>query len=244
LPPHLIHAEASGHFALNPYEDLAVQSERSPLSPAALTQLFFRPSRYFYNHPWLLQRPEAVFVAWVVGIAYAIGRVDSNIIKMELGAGHHGWAAVGPWLTGSWAHYWAFLLVSGAINGATFWYLGGWWYRKRLHWSGARDVYRPVARGVYVYQDFVQSAPIVFIALVQSFKYKDYMNVWRAEEWWSSLSLLFVFWSCGTSYMAARTFPVSKWKARFWFFVLPVLFYFIVLGLIGTRYGLTRGESI
>ena len=40
-------------------------------------------------------------------------------------------------LIGTWPMMWLFVLLLGAISGAFYWWIGGWWCKVRLAWSGA-----------------------------------------------------------------------------------------------------------
>jgi len=212
-------------------------SQSSPLSLTSLARLYLNPKRFFENTARLTKTPEIVVVAWIAGITYAMGRIDKKLMKSDFGRVDSAWEEIGQWLSESWINYWGLVLVLGVINGAILWYLGGWWYRRRLVWSNAGNVLPVHARSVYVYQDLVQSAPMLVIALVQTSIFSNYMEAWNSEEYWSLILLLFVFWSCLTSYKAATTcFPVTVWKARVWFLILPISLYVVALGLVGVLY--------
>jgi hypothetical protein len=210
----------------------------SPLRPSSLVALLLRPREFFANIVALTKRPEAYLVAWITGTSYVMDRIDTNIMKAELGGTRSGWQAFGPWLSESWVHYWCFVLGVGILDGWTFWYIGGWWYRKRLNWSGDGKANPDRVRATYVYQDLVGSGPAILLVLVQTVVFANYGEAWRAEELWSSLIIVFIFWSCVTSYKAARTFDVVRWKARLWFLFLPIAVYIVGFGLVGALYAL------
>ena len=208
----------------------------SPLSGKGWYWLFFKPSYFFSNPGWLLKAPEILMVAWVSGIAYAIDQIDTRIVKTDFGSTNSTWESLEPWLMGSWTNLGIFVLGYGAFSALFIWLFAGWWYRVRLGWSGAKDVAPSHARAVYVYQDLVQSAPAAILVLLLPIWYADYADYWAAEEFVSSVVMLFVVWSCVTSYKAARTFPVRAWPARFWFLILPLSIYVIALGVLGAAY--------
>jgi hypothetical protein len=221
----------NGTPTVNPSD---IGSHSSPLSPVSVGRLYFNPKRFFENVDRLTKVPEVVIVAWIAGITYAMDRVDKNMLKLEFGSGNSGSQEIGQWLAESWVNYWGLVLTIGAINGAILWYLAGWWYRRRLIWSDAGEVSPEHARSVYVYQDLVQSAPMMIVALVQTSLYSNFMAAWNSEEYWSSIVLLFIFWSCVVSYKAAiSSFSVTVWKARIWFLALPISLYIVALGLAG-----------
>lgn len=215
----------------------------SPLSVTCIGQLWFYPSRYFSNPISLGKKPELWFVAWLTGISYTIGRVSATFTKAELGT-RSAWSEFGPWLSESWLNFWVFVLGFGVLNAFILFYLGGWWYRKRLEWSGVSTPDRDLARQVYVYQDLVQSAPTLVLLAVETIVFSNYREAYGTDELWSASSLVFVFWSCWTSYVAATTtFQLSKTKARIWFLVLPVLLYVVTLGVIVTLYAVLTGNA-
>ena len=215
----------------------------NPQSPLALTSighLLLRPRLFFSNVSALVKKPEALIVAWVSGIAYAIGRIDTNMMKADLGGARPGWQTLGPWLTDSWVNYWIFVLAFGVLNGWILWYFGGWWYRKRLQWSGVANADPIAVRATYVYQDLVQSGPTLLFTLGQTVFFQNYAEAWNAEEYLSMLLVVFIFWSCVTSYKAATTYADIGWKARMWFLILPIALYVVALGVIGTLYALLQ----
>ena len=146
----------------------AANQPTSPLLPEALVRLFFQPKSFFSNVGSLVRKPEVLVVAWMSGITYAMGRIDSNIMKAEFGHARPGWQMLGPWLTESWLNYCVFVLAFGMVNGWILWNLGGWWYRKRLEWSGARDVDRVAVPATYIYEDLVHSGPAILVAIGQT----------------------------------------------------------------------------
>jgi hypothetical protein len=94
-----------------------------------------------------------------------------------------------------------------------------------------------MARRVYTFQGIVLAGPSVLQVIIQTIIYSNYQEAWDASELWSSLLFVFVFWSCWTSYVAATTaFQLTKFRARIWFLVLPVLLYVFIFGVFGTIY--------
>ncbi len=81
------------------------------------------------------------------------------------------------------------------------------------------------------------SAPTVLVALAQTVKHGNYAEAWQANDWWVILVIVFTFWSCATSYVAATaTHMLSKWKSRLWFLALPITVYAIAFGIVGALY--------
>lgn len=208
----------------------------SPLAPMAWYWLFFKPSLFFSSPRWLRKFPELVFVIWVGGAAYATEQINTRIIKAEMGQGNSVWESIEPWLLDSWINYWGAVLAYGAVSAIIIWYVAGWWYKVRLGWSGASNVEPQDARTIYVYQDLVQSGPALFVVMMLPFWFENYRAYWLADELISSSVLVFVFWSCVTSFKAARRIGARRWPALIWFLILPVTVYLLVLGALGAAY--------
>jgi hypothetical protein len=207
-----------------------------PLSPLKLlASLYFRPSRLFADITPLKAKPTFLVVAWIAGIASAIDRFDINMVRSDL-AGRGAPAAA---LMDSWLAFWPFILVVGAVYAALVWLIGGWWYRVRLKWSGEANPEPFAARIVYIHQDLITGLPAVLATVVQTFVFESYRAAWASDEAWSGLLVIFIVWSCIASYKAVRAaFAVGKWKARFWFLILPLGFYLGVGVFIGAMYAM------
>jgi hypothetical protein len=204
----------------------------SPLR--SLILLFTRPTYLFSQVAALTRARMYLFLAYCSGVAAAIDRLDQNMLKADL-TGRSTVAA----LIDSWPKLWLFLLAVGLLYAAVVWWLLGWWYGVRLRWSGAQSPDPFTTRVVYVYQDFIQSAPTILIVIAYTFTFASYAAAWASEEVWSALILVFVVWSCVTSYKAVcAAFSVRKWQARFWFLILPLVFYGIVIVGVGALYAM------
>jgi hypothetical protein len=198
-----------------------------------LAWLYFKPSRLFADLEPLKAQPRWLIVAWLAGIAAAIDRFDMSMIKSDL-VGRSGPAAA---LMDSWVAFWFFVVAMGAIYAALVWLIGGWWYRVRVQWSGDADADSFSARIVYIYQDLVAALPAIAATVVQTAAFANYREAWASDEAWSGLLVIFIVWSCIASYKAVRAaFAVSKWKARFWFLIVPLGFYLTVGVVIGVMY--------
>lgn len=193
-------------------------------SPKGLLTLFFAPTRYFSSLADLLKKPAVILAIWLSGVAYVIEKVDFLLMRVELESNQTIKVQLANWLTESWLHYWMYALSVGFLSGLIIWYVGGWWYKKRLNWCGAKEVAAQSANIIYIYQDMVQSLPMVCATLIQMLLYHNYLAAWEAEEYWSTLVVIFFFWSCVTSYKAVRAnFAVGTWRARIWFLILPTI---------------------
>lgn len=207
----------------------------SPFWPGPLVSLFIRPRDFFKTNLALGRTPYVFVATWCYGIADTIGRLDDGLMRSELGRPRPGWEQVAPYIVHSWLGFWLCILAVGALGGLFLWWLGGWWYRVRLRWSGAVAPDKRLARLVLVYSSFVFSGPAVALALVQTVLYPHYAAAYASEDWYSvALALpvlIFPYWSIVTSYVGVRTlFQVTKWKALLWFAALPVVINLLFFG--------------
>jgi hypothetical protein len=178
-----------------------------------------------------------VLVTLTCGIAAALGRAEKQMVRAELSGRENALEVLG--IADSWLRFWLFVVIFGAIGAVLVWFLGGWWYRVRLRWSGAADPGARTARLVYIYASFVQAFPTILIVLVATAFFRDYAEYWASDELWSSVGAVFPFWSCVASYKGATTvFELSQSRARLWFLVLPILVYVLAVGVIGLMYAL------
>lgn len=216
-----------------PEPPISVPPAPSPFSPRAIAALFLRPSKFFTVGLALGATPNFHLASWCVGVGYALGRVDQNLIRARVGLlPNRSWERLEPALIHSWIGLWVFLLVAGAIGAPLIWYLGGWWYRIRLRWSGASDPDKRQARLVYVYASLVHVLPVVVVLVAQTVLFDDYAAAWESSEQWSSLILIFPFWSCLTGYQGARSvFSVTRGRGVVWFVALPMVVLAFALGV-------------
>ncbi len=232
------------HEGSRPGSEFQVQAihPASPFTPGNLLNLFFRPARFFSSEIALGKTPYLVGVTWVVGIAYALGRIDQELLRAEFGRPRPYWASFGALLTDSWLSFWAIALVYGALSGLAVWYFGGWWYKVRVRWSGDPAPDRGTARIVYIYVSFIAAAPSVLAVIAHTLFYSNYGEAYGAEELWPTLLLLFPFWALIVSYRAVTTvFEVVKKRAMVWFVILPSLVYLLAFGILGALFAKLEG---
>ncbi len=209
----------------------------SPLRPDRLWMLFVRPRRFFERRYPLDHLPSLLLVLMCMGIAYASGRMEKNMMQADLDQASAGWEKLAPLLTESWLGFWGTMLVVGVMGAAWAWYVGGWWYRVRLGWAGDPEPDRVQARLVYSYASLVQALPHVVVLLVQTATYESYRAAWESPDLWPTLGLPFIFLSVWTSYRGVRaSFAVRTGPALVWFVVLPALLYLLTIGGIAAIY--------
>jgi hypothetical protein len=181
----------------------------------AIGLLYFRPDRFVREFimepaPWVV----ALF-AWSYGIC--------------------GDAFTGRRTTfDSWVLEWIATALFGIVLGFVYYKLGGWWYRKRLSWSGATNVDRNLAKRVYLSTAQIEVLPSITWQLAQTIIYATPRAAVEAEEQptlWNAalflaLAVVFPLWSCWASCLGVETaFTVRRGAARFWFFLLPLIGY-------------------
>jgi hypothetical protein len=215
----------------------ATRARHPPIWQELVIELFFKPRRFFADQVTLWKTRYVVAVCWIAGTAESIDRISQELMEADLKGGVETMPAIeffGPWPT-----YWAIVLVTGAISGLFLWWVGGWWYRVRLGWSGAKDADPRLARLVYIYSTFVYAAPLIIYTLVETTTYADAVEAYQSESLWPLFLLAFLFWSLVTSYKGVTTlFVVSPWRSRLWFLILPAILYFVAFGVIAVLFAL------
>jgi hypothetical protein len=221
-------------------ERQAAKSITSVFSPQSLVSLLLRPRAFFADGGVLRDRKGILIAAAMIGVTNTMDRIDQNLVKADLR--HQDAANVDAftsWVISSWLNYWGMALLLGMISAVITWYLRGWWYRKRLEWAGATDVVPEDARCISTLQDMVYVLPILAWTVAQTLIYSNYQQAWASTDAAGMLILVFLFWSCWTSYCAATTvYTLNKNKARFWFLILPGVFYFLIMGVYTTLYAM------
>ncbi len=137
-------------------------------------------------------------------------------------------------LADTWLYYWAYILIAGVLNALVIWWLGGWWYRKRLQWSSCTDPSRKLSRLVLIYSSFVSAGPAVVLAIITSMVFPSFIAAYNSESLLPLFILVFPFWSVIVSYKGATSlFEVSLSRARIWFLALPLVLYMLLVGIFG-----------
>jgi hypothetical protein len=166
----------------------------------------------------------------------AVDRIDTRILQAQLMDDPDRWQTL-EFLIGNWPRLWAFVLIGGLIGGVFYWWVGGWWCRVRLRWSGAKDPDKRLARLLYVYSSFVFAGPAVLALVGQTLLYPNYLVAYQLEFGFSTFVVVMIFWSLFTTYKGALAlFKVSGRRTQVWFIALPAIFYFIILGGVGLLY--------
>jgi hypothetical protein len=203
-------------------------SAASPFLPKHLLALLLRPSKFF-TAGLDLGRTSHVWVAtWVLGMAGVIDRIDQQILRAQFSSDARHLHAIQQ-LAGTWPRFWGFSLVFGILWGAFAWWVGGWWCKVRLRWSGDPAPDPRLARLLLVYASFVYAAPAVLAAVAQTGLYPSYLVAFESEWVFTAIVIVTTLWSCFTMYKGAvALFHVRRGRAALWFVGLPFVFYFLI----------------
>jgi len=123
----------------------------------------------------------------------------------------------------------------GVLAAVVVWFIGFWWYKKRLQWSGAAASSPMQLRRVYVLSEAWLLIIVVGYMALNTLRYDNPNAAWIGEHGAATVIInLAYFYSLVISYFAVSTsFPVRRGRALFWFFVFPLLpCYFDLLSIV------------
>lgn len=196
-----------------------------PFELKNLFSLFFQPKKFFSQAP-SYHHQSIILITYCIGIFLVMDRIDQSLLKDSSATG------LMNTITNSWLFYWLWVLGFGMVSAAFAWLIQGWWYKKRLQWSGVKDADPQLARHVWALQSFVAAFPIILVTIFQTVLYSSYRDAYENSSILNLIALPFMFWSCWVSYRGATgVFPVNGW-AKFWFFIGSMLFYLIAIGAL------------
>ena len=200
--------------------------EQSPWRPANLLQLFTRPATFFSRTDLDLDGSLSLpLTGYLVGISAALTRIETTMLRSD---------TAGSNAVHDWSQLWLTLMGSGLFGWMFVWWIGGWWYRIRLGWSGAYQPDPRKARVVFFYVLLVEALPAVMVLLLHTLFYDSYFEAWHAGSFLDIIPLLFLGLSAYVSFNAATSaFAVERTKAVIWFIVVPLTMYLSILVLIG-----------
>ncbi|GAA5214068.1 YIP1 family protein [Corallincola platygyrae] len=192
-------------------------------------RLFFQPSKFFSD----IQRLQSTGLIYVsllfFGMSNIISRVDSQLIKSDLGAASNSNDFMLSIASEGWFKFWALVTVLGAISGFFTWLIGGWFFNLRLSWSGAKEFEKEDGRTVFLFSNMVEFLPHIISVVIFTLVYSDYFTYFKADELWSAILFIFPFWSVVVCYKGIRAnFDVVRWRAMIWFVVLPLVIYLLI----------------
>ena len=220
-------AEHGQHAAIADYLRAQAAGARSAWG-LRLASLFLKPSEFFKDRSALVRRPRLLIAIAFMGLAGGIDRIDWRFAQEDIGIGTGRRGALTA-MVGSWPRFWAYAGVLGFLMAAFGWWIGGWWCKVRLRWSGAPDPDPALARALLVNASLVWSVPAVLSMAAQTAIYPSYPEAY--ERGWALTAAVVVtyLWSCVTLYKGAvRLFPVRRLLAASWFVALPIAVLLVV----------------
>ncbi len=193
-----------------------------------LWYLYFKPALFFEHFvidtiPFL-----TALCAWSYGMAGVVDRIETKHMQGRLQVEQFGFDK-------GWVGYLLLVLLGGVFAGLLYYALGGWWYRKRLVWSGVADPDRLLVRRVYVYASQAWAVPVLLLTLLQSSFYGTPVEMLEGDGSWVDLIgfaiIPFLFWSVYISYRGAKqVFGLPNLgRGRLWFLYLPGAIYFVLV---------------
>jgi|GEM_PF-3187409 len=197
----------------------------------AFSDLYFDPLRFFSATVAQGYKPLLFLVIWVVGAADLMERIDRQMIRYGFNPNQPP-PQLYAYLFNSWSLYWGCALVIGAISGAIIYYMGSWWYNKRLKMCGSTEHEEDSAQQVYIYTSFIFCFPTVIYSLLQTALFPSYIVASTTKSLLSNMALIFLifpFWAVVNSYRTVvEFFAIERKMARRWFLILPIVFYIFV----------------
>ncbi|MEM1422746.1 MAG: Yip1 family protein [Planctomycetota bacterium] len=186
--------------------------------------VFIRPRRFFDR----FARTPAPAITFACAVTFGVGnatdRIDTRLTTNPAAAN----------LISSWTAYWVTALVAGLISAGLLYVIGGWWYRLRIGWSGAGSPDKALARRVYVYAAQIVAVPALIYALARTSMHADPMAMINAPLNALDIAILLTpLYSYVVSFIGVRTvFDVGRWRAAFWFLIMPSGIYSVAIGLL------------
>jgi hypothetical protein len=191
------------------------EAEKPPQSIAWLPLLFFRPRRFFPHFIVHHHAAVTVLLVWLWGSVSYLSRIDRQYER----------GLVPETETDSWAYFIGMVIGGGAVSGAIYYGLIGWWYRLRLRWSGATRPDPLAARRVLVYSKTVSVLPLACMYCFVVSKHATPLDLVETGSWAiAAAAPVFMGWSVVVSYIGVRqTFDLRALPATIWFLLLPGL---------------------
>jgi hypothetical protein len=186
----------------------AAAHDPAPAAPGILSgaiDLLLRPATFFGERRPRITGKAALAVVAAMGLEIASDGHDRLAERLGNGAG---FAMLAGMLLGS-------LFVGGPLR----WLIGGGWFNLRIRFSGAAEVDHERARAIFALSEMIRTGAVLIYTLLD-------LTLAPVRPWLSPTILLAVAWSQFAAYQGVRVaFPVSPWKARVWFLLVPGLFY-------------------
>lgn len=210
----------------------------SPFNPSHLVNLFLDTRTFFEPAAALGKQGYLAIACWIIGTSIAINRLEQQLVKAELGSLDINLNIFELIL--KWPVFWPLVLSLGLLAGWLLWYVGGWWFRLRIKFSGDPNPDPRMSRLVMVYAGLVSAIPHIAFVLWWTLLYENYLIAYAQDLFLTVVIYAFSFWELFSAYRGVRTlFAVDRWRARLWFIILPALLYLTTFGLVAIIFALT-----
>lgn len=193
--------------------------------------LVLNPFSFFKNDFNREKSPYFLFVLLTYGIADQITRMDKQLMKIANGRQD----VIG--LSDNWIMYLALVVVLGIFSGYMFYYLGGWWFNFRIGiCGGVKDI--KSSRFIFLYSTFPYALFTILAFIPTITKYETPLDAYLTEsligDFYVMASIFLLFYSLKIKYNGAHAiFNLNSLKTKFWFIVVPSIYYITVFILIG-----------
>lgn len=198
--------------------------------PKKLITVFVKPKEFFNDDLATKSKIMTFIVTYITGIILTVDKLER---KMASGS-FVGKTSV---LVEDWIYYWGLILVVSFVSIIWYWFLGGWWYKKRLQWSKIENVNPYDARILYVYSHFTFSFPLLCVYVVNTFIYSSPLLAYNNDLVSPIVFIVSSLFSYSISYRGVKAkYHLTNKLVKFWFLIMPVLFSSIFIGLIVKSY--------
>ncbi|MEM6451177.1 MAG: hypothetical protein AAF703_12770 [Cyanobacteria bacterium P01_D01_bin.105] len=215
------------------------RKEISPYRPRQLVNLFLATRAFFSPTAALGNQGYLAIACWIIGTSITMTRLEQELIKAELGRPDVN-LNIFELILG-WPIFWALALALGLVAGWLFWFVGGWWFRLRLRFSGATNPDPRMSRLVMVYAGLVSALPHLVFVLWWMLLYENYLAAYAQDVVLTAVLFALSFWELFVAYRGIRKlFSVDRWRARLWFVILPALMYLTTFGLVAAIFVLSQ----
>ncbi len=215
-----------------PYGPAGSEPEPRPGLIGLFGLLFFKPGRFFKHFHALPGGAAPVALALSLGLAAVLSRGGASSFPGMASRDGDTWAA-----------FWPPVLLLGLLWSMIIYFVGDWWFRKCIRWSGDRAADKATARKVFLWSGQVTALPVILYALAGTLIYAR-PSLWAFASLGFGIALLALgVWALVVDYIGVRSvFNVRRGRARFWFVAFPLLLIVVVmpalLGLSGAFSGL------
>lgn len=211
----------------------------SPYRPGHLATIFLSARDFFSPTAALGNQGYLAIACWLMGTSIAITRLEQQLVKAELGTTDINLNLFE--LVLKWSVFWPLVLSLGLVAGWLFWFIGGWWFRLRIKFSGAPNPDPRMSRLVMVYSGLVSAIPHLAFVMWWTLLYENYLIAYAQGIFLTVVLFAFSFLELFSAYRGVRMlFSVDRWRARLWFIILPALLYLATFGLVAAIFALSK----